>query len=160
MGLAEKLELEPGDLLTTINFVDVDNNTPGEWNHMAIYVGDDMIVESQESRGGVVSTPLSDFWGKYLRIRIFRLDRTRFVEYNTICDAAIASAKKEIGVKYWMYASIKRHLRPVSRGENCVSLVRRVYSKPLGFDPGWKLPDNLNEKNTTFKLVYEVDKRA
>jgi len=41
------------------------------------------------------------------------------------------------------------------RGENCVSAVRKSYKEALGYDPGWRRPDDIS---TDKRLQFIVEK--
>lgn len=128
--------LLPGDIFATRNADELDNETPGYWNHLAVCVGENLIVEGQ-SRRGVIYTGLQEFLDRYPEIRVLRL---REGDGFAIADEAC----RHVGTPFWKLASLPRFLRRTERGNNCVSLVRRSVAVPraLGRDPGWRTPDD------------------
>ena len=135
--------LQPGDIFLTRK--DKSNFTPGYWNHTAIYVGGNDIVEAQAIPHKVIISNLQDFWNKYPEIKIVRYPNKEKAE------KAAEYARKMIGQKYWLEASIFRYLKPSSRGENCVSVVRRSYLYSTGINYIWKKPDNINNFSTIYR---------
>ena len=129
-------DLLPGDILATRNADEADNTSPGHWNHLAVYVGDGLMVESQVRRG-VICTAVDDFLGRYPEWIVLRL---RIGSGQAIAD----EARRHVGTPYWHLASVPIRLRRTERGNNCVSVVRRAAAAPraIGRDPGWLKPDD------------------
>ncbi len=127
----------PGDIfLTRWDGLDESHNaSPGYFNHCALYYGNNRIIEAQEAYG-IIYSDLVKFKNRYPIYVVLR--------YNNNIDAAKAAdvAKTMIGLPYRKIASIFRFMRKSSRGENCVSMVRKCYSV-IGHDPGWKIPDHV-----------------
>lgn len=104
MDLTELPELMAGDLLATRNADPRDNETPGYWNHLAIFVGTDQVVESQ-ARRGTIRTALAEFVGRYPELIVLRF-----------CDGdgekMAEAARSQVGAPYWRLASVPLVLRP------------------------------------------------
>jgi len=137
-------ELQPGDVFITRNAGGEDINTsPGWYNHVAIYTGNDHVVEAQEFEG-VITTPLKTFWERYPYIVVMRpvgMDETRR-------KVLVKTAKGLVGRPYNKYASLPFWTFDMrNNGESCVSVVRRCFEEALGYDPGWRLPDGVAEDN-------------
>jgi len=139
-----------GDIFITRNLKEEDNTSPGYWNHCAIYIGNKLILEAQEDPGKIISTPYDVFYNTYPKIMVYRHPK------ESVGLIASNHAKQLIGTEYWGMASIFRWLRKPSRGENCVSLVRRSYAQALGYDPKWKIPDHVTQDNQ-LNLVFKKD---
>lgn len=129
----------PGEVYVTRN---LDNSTygnpsPGYWNHVAIYVGNDLIVEGQDDPiNAVVRSQLESFRNRYpqfIRLRPKNL---------TIGVKAARFALSLVGTKYRKIASIFYILRKARRGENCVSVVRKSYANASGKDGNEGVPDS------------------
>jgi len=149
---AELSGYHPGDVFVTRNADESDNTTPGFWNHVAVYVGQDvygkhLVVEGQIAPGKVIYSQLSEFIARYPHIRLLRL---RMGNTQTFVDTAI----RQIGTPYRKLASFPVFLRPPERGNNCLSVVRRCYINTFNVDPRWRLPDDLME-SPTFKIEAE-----
>jgi len=146
-------QLQLGDLLVTRNEHEEDNSSPGYWNHVAIYVGGVWIVEAQIEPDAVITSKWKEFYARYPRIRLLRLKGVAEARRMSISE----NARKLVGSKYWRLASLTRFFRRRrSRGENCVSTVRRAYKKGLGWDFGWRIPDDV-ANDSHFFLVAEKE---
>jgi len=145
-------ELIPGDIVITRNEgSDEDENaTPGYWNHVGIYVGDDRMVEAQAPGWGgkVLTSNRIEYMKRYPIIVVKRsLTHAQGV-------LAAEDAKKSVDTIYRKIASLFIFLRKRERGENCVSVVRRAYMEATGRDPKWRTPDDVyNDEN--LDIVYE-----
>jgi hypothetical protein len=65
---ASGAEIYPGAVLVSRNVNEQENTSPGYWNHLAVYVGEGYVVESQEGYG-VLLTPVQDYISRsYSRI--------------------------------------------------------------------------------------------
>ena len=130
------LGVNPGDLMLTRNAQD--NQAPGWWNHSAIYIGDGQVIEAQMGQG-VIVTPLKTFLDRYPYILVLRP--------RGACHCRLAAmlhyARRSIGKPYDVYASTRFWLFDLRCGDNCVSLVRDCYQRAYGYDPCWKIPDDL-----------------
>jgi len=131
-------QIRPGDVLLTRNSEEVGNPSPGHWNHTAICVGDEKIVEAQAAPfNEVILSDWSEFYGRYPELMILR-PKEDLAEM-------VPAAVELVGKKYRKLASFFRRLRGWKRGENCVSVVRKAYRDAAGYDPKWKKPDELLE---------------
>jgi uncharacterized protein YycO len=112
-----------GAILISRNNIESLNDSPGYWNHVAIYVGNDRLVESQRGRG-VISTPMSEWnqrditWG-VLTPRDGEVGRR-----------AAEIAKGLVGRPFGIASSVRRH---PGRRLNCVSAGFKIpYGKAMG----------------------------
>lgn len=156
---------ELGDVFLTRNLLEEDNTSPGYWNHSAIYVGSNTVVEAQSDPsvipqlrtrnnapllsmptreklgvledGQVIASDLDEFTTRYPEILVLRLDS----EYIAVKMAE--EAKKLIGTRYRKIASVFKRLRRDFRGHNCVSVVRSAYQKATGENEIWRIPDHI-----------------
>ncbi len=147
----------------------IGNNTPGYYNHTAIYCGRGRVVEAQThvhngritsdrtKPGGVILTDLEEFENRYPIISILRLEKQEHLN-NSLEYYALSL----VGMNYRRFSSITRRLRRPGRGANCVYVVRYAYAEALGRDPRWRLPDNIWQSQflpTTSlfktKLIYQ-----
>lgn len=124
-----------GDIILTRNLLESDNNSPGWFNHTSIYVGSG-IVEAQEKPNAVILSDTQEFYNRYPVLCVYCWPGE---------DGFLIAeeAKKYIGKPYRKFASIRPLL--LSKGENCVSTVRKVYKSIVGFDPKWRIPDDIAE---------------
>ena len=60
------MKIKPGDLFLTRNVgtTEEQNESPGYFNHAAIYVGDNIVVEAQLGKG-VLKINLAEFQNRY-----------------------------------------------------------------------------------------------
>lgn len=141
------VEYKLGDIFLTRNMGDdgEDNPSPGYFNHCAIYIGDNQIIEAQ-LMFGVVKVELAKFQRRYPAYVVLRS--------NTIDGAkAVEFAKNTLlGKPYRKIASIFLYPRHSDLGENCVSVVRKCVWAATGSDPGYKFPDGLYY-NKSFKII-------
>lgn len=135
------VEIQPGDILISRNAGGEDINTsPGWWNHTAIYIGHDRVVEAQEEQG-VITSSFKEFYDRYPYVLIVRPRETS----KEIQGAFIKAAESLVGREYNKGASILFLFFDFGSTENCVSTVRRAFSEAYGFDPGWRIPDGVAE---------------
>jgi cell wall-associated NlpC family hydrolase len=125
------------------------NMSPGYFNHAAIYVGDGIVEAQADPIDKVILSDYDEFWYRYPIIKVLRLD-------ESVGKLAAERAKSLVGSSYRTIASIFKHLRKTTRGENCVSVVRKAYRDALGSDPRWKIPDSIAGDNN-LKLILEKD---
>jgi len=154
-------DLLPGDILLSRNLGDDEENnaTPGYWNHSGIYVGNDRVVEAQSPPWGgkVLLSHKIEYFQRYPYLVV-----KRHVQPHKDPEAGNVAANeaiKSVGVKYRKLASLFRRLRSVSKGENCVSVVRRGWAIALGEDPRWVKPDDIYN-DTDFEVVYQQQDEA
>ena len=143
--------LQPGDIFVTRNLKEEDNTSPGYWNHSAIYVGEDTIVEAQPDPNKVITIGVQEFYDRYPYVAILRVNHPKGADLG---KQASLIAKASVNTTYKKFASVFRHLRKAERGENCVSVVRRAWSKVLKVNISWwKTPDGIY-KTPIFKIVH------
>ena len=132
--------VNPGDIILTRNAGsdEVENQSPGWWNHAAIYVGNGWVIEAQMGQG-VIVTSFDEFCKHYPYIMVLR---PRGACRHRLA-AMINTAKRLVGRPYDLRASIKFWFFDFRGGDNCVSLVRSCYGYAYGFDPCWKIPDDV-----------------
>jgi uncharacterized protein YycO len=134
-----------GDIFLTHNTDEVGNDSPGYWNHAAMYIGGDIVIEAQDTTG-VITVRLEDFKRRYPEwIRMRCKDKGA-------AQRAADAAYTFVGSAYHKMASIFLRFRRKSKGENCVSVVRKAYKEATGHDPGWKIPDHIF-KSRWFRIV-------
>ncbi len=140
-------EYKLGDIFLTRNMGDdgENNPSPGYFNHTAIYIGDNQVVEAQ-LLFGVVKVDLKRFQERYPAYVVLRhqtMDGAKAVEFakNTL-----------LGKPYRKIASIFNIPRHSELGENCVSVVRKCIWAATGEDPGYRIPDELYY-NKSFKII-------
>ena len=137
------MQLKSGDILLTVNDERFyPNETPGNWNHCAVVLDKDWVIEAQEEiphlkdilpDGGVVKSNGWFFFERYPEILCLRFGQI---------DISKAAALY-IGNPYRKISSFFIFMRKPTRGENCVSLLRRAYMDTTGEDPKWKIPDDI-----------------
>lgn len=116
-----------GTVLVSRNIDERENTSPGSyWNHTAVYVGNDFIVEAQPGRG-VIYTTWNEYQARpYSRVIIFR----PWSEYAG--QLAAHRAQLMVGQRYAPYASAWPFNGPIRQrlGSNCVSCVEIAYCLP------------------------------
>jgi len=147
--------LEPGYILLTRNFTEEENGSPGFWNHASMVYRDKRVLEAQAEppgykNGAIGLTPGFYFWERYPEILVLK---PKNIDGEALCEAA----EKYIGGEYRKVASFFNVLRKPTKGENCVSLVRRIYKDVLGRDPKWRIPDHLAEDGLFEKVMHKVE---
>jgi hypothetical protein len=157
----EKIDLEIGDILLTRNEGgdEIENPTPGYYNHAAIYIGDNKILEAQAHikdgkwssdknlPGSVILADTNEFINRYPIIKVMRKVN---IDKNKIADS-----KEFVGAPYKRLASFFIFLRKPTDGVNCVSLVRHVIKKATRRDPMWRIPDDIS-KDINWIKIYET----
>jgi uncharacterized protein YycO len=132
------MNIEAGDILLTRHADEAKNTSPGHWNHAAMYVGNNTVVEAQEGPDAVLSVDWPAFYSRYAEVVILRPKMPWQVR-----DMMAWHAWELVGSTYRKFASIFRFLRGTHRGENCVSVVRKAFKQATGYDPKWKKPDDI-----------------
>ena len=176
MGIMEHWVPKAGDIFLTRNAREEDNNSPGRWNHVALYAGNYQVVEAQEAPNQVIVSDMSEFLNRYPEILILRIITVgqiyqshdvpidEIVKDNLLLEYLtgtypidmVREARKLIGKPYRKIASIFKFMRGSWRGENCVSLVRKSFKRAYHYDPGWKIPDDLLDDNLFIILPFSL----
>ena len=147
-----KIVLQPGDVFLTRNKEGGEwgNETPGHWNHAAMYVGDGAIIEAQ-GECGVAMFTVDSFKERYPEYKLLRpID-------PDMGKQAAKNAFKLLGAPYRTTASIFYFLRETEDGENCLTVVRKSYAGPMGFDPVWRIPDHIATDGMFYEIEYKFD---
>lgn len=144
--------LIPGTVLYSSN-LDMRQNAPvGIVNHLAIYVGDGKIVESQKDLNGKSGVLLTDFT-EY---------KTRKYQWNVLYPKdknigikAAEFAKTLVGKRYGQLSSIRKHTSEHSRKLNCTSVIALSYAHASGKEIKLTVPDEIFKRHDIFtdKLV-------
>lgn len=141
------INLEVGDVFLTRNDGnDTINSSPGYWNHSALYIGNDIMMEAQFTYG-VIKVLYKNFLERYPIIAQLRHTNPE------IAKKAAEIAKKYVGNSYWKISSIFGNLRNEKRGDNCVGLVRRCYFEASGQDYLYRWPDHIYKDVIHFKCI-------
>lgn len=127
----------PGDVFLTRNTPEF-NATPGYWQHAAITTGK-VVIEGQAEPGKVIIVTLEGFLGRNPERIVLRPKDAE------IGRKAAEYAGDYVGVPY------NRH------SFNCVTLIRTVYGKALGYDPYWLMPDGLYRSLLFDRIDYYED---
>jgi len=145
-------ELEFADVLITRNAKEEDNGSPGYWNHLAIYTPLGVIEAQMPPWNSIICTPLNEFFDRYPKLKVFRLKNIDGYQFTNEKDKVAKSAVGMIGKPYKWLASLFPRLKR-NRGDNCVTLLRKVYLDGINIDLGWKIPDDL-VGDAKFEEVY------
>lgn len=108
-----------GTVLISRNYDESENTSPGYWNHCAIYIGDDAIIEAQIGQG-VIRT----LYTKYIT-RAYTWFPLRPLDLSSGMIAA-CRAKMLVGLPYRKLSSVWRHVHNENRGVNCVDAAFRI----------------------------------
>jgi len=134
------MKIEAGDILLTRHADEEKNTSPGHWNHAAMYVGNNTVVEAQEGPDAVITVDWPTFYNRYAEVLILRPQFPDYVRHRMA-----QAAQSIVGSTYRKFASVFRFLRATHRGENCVSVVRKAFKQGSGgYDPHWKKPDDIS----------------
>jgi hypothetical protein len=141
---ASGAEPQLGTVLISRNVDESLNTSPGHWNHLAIYVGEGSIVESQEGKG-VILTPLVEYVErKYEWAAIYPVD-------PEVGKRAAEAAKELVGLPY---RKLGTGMRRVKQGLNCVGTIVVAESKAIGRKvSGFRIPDQALLQRELFKGV-------
>ena len=145
--MSEANEIWAGDFILTRNLKEEDNTSPGYWNHCAIYIGDNHIVEAQAGPNAVIMSDLTEFFNRYPQIIVLRV-----TDEDSMAAKMVEEGKALVGTPYRKIASIFNSLRNSRRGENCVTVVRKCYLTAFTIDPGWRRPDDVKNFG---QIIYE-----
>lgn len=146
--ILQTMEVKPGDFLVTRNTDAVGNESPGHWNHCAVVIDGNWVVESTYVFGCTIAVPIWTFFNRYPEVLVLRAINVD--EQATL--RMIEKAKSLIGRPYDKYGSVGVTWIH-RRGDNCVSLVRRSYLAGFSIDPGWVKPDSLVRSFQTLQAV-------
>jgi cell wall-associated NlpC family hydrolase len=128
-------ELPLGTVLVSRNRIEAENTSPGRMNHLAIYVGNQTIIESQagiveKGQGrGVIRTDVRDFLAR---------DYSEIVALEpvdpVVGQRAAATAETLVGLPFRQLSSLPGKDRPraMQRGVNCDSVIRYSYRQASG----------------------------
>jgi len=133
-----------GDVFLTRN--EKDNQSPGYWNHTAIYYNDKVIEAQDTPYNKVILSDWEEFYNRYPEII-----RLRYKD-EELANEAAKTARKSVGLTYRRIASLFVFLRKSKRGENCVSVVRKAWKKVLNKDMLWHIPDDIYNRHDGFEL--------
>jgi hypothetical protein len=122
------------------------NDSPGHWNHAAISGPNGWIIEAQD-KAGVIAVPWRFFYARYPEFVALEVQGG---------PQAAALAVRYVGLDYRRLASLIVLWPHEARGENCVSLMRKVIWEATGHDPRWKWPDDI-AKGEARTLGHKVD---
>lgn len=134
------MKLPQGTIILSRNIdEDVNDQFPGYYNHCSLVLSETTILESMAGDGGVVVNTIESITehpetGEYIFL---------FPNNPKIANIAATYAYSLVGLPYNKLASARIFLRKNSRGENCVSLVRRAYSTAINRDVKWKIADDV-----------------
>lgn len=135
-----------GTVLYSTN-LDMSQNAPvGLCNHLAIWVGNNQIIEAQkdmDGKSGVLLTPFDDYKKRKLEYNVL------FPKDKHIGEMAADFARTLIGRKYGKFSSF-RHLREHARRLNCTALVALCYSHALGKEIRLTVPDEIFKRDDIF----------
>ena len=95
-------KLQKGDILLSYNkdnFIsqEIAEVTHSSWSHALLYIGNDQIIESTGTGGGVKIENISKYQTDHYNIAILRI-KPEFITPKQI-DNMIESAKKDVGMK-------------------------------------------------------------
>lgn len=96
------------------------NRSPGKTNHLAVYVGDGKVVESQAGIG-VHEIPWAEYEARPQHVLVVPPPSAEFGQ------AAAARAKALVGLPYFKLSSVTVFERPLARGLNCVSVAEKSW---------------------------------
>lgn len=128
-------DIMPGSVFVTRNRNEAENLSPGHFNHLAIYVGNGIVIESQGGivehglGRGVIRTQLGDFLSRdYVPILILEP-----VEPAVGLRAA-AIAETLVGLPFRKWSSLPGvdRARARQRGMNCDSVIRYSFRQASG----------------------------
>lgn len=125
-------DLPVGTILISRNNDDTLNHhiKDSKWNHICIYIGNGIIVESQEDQG-VIKTSAKDYLKRdYTFGFLYPKNKQQGID-------AAKTAEKLVGSDYRKVSSVfRRNVNP-KKGLNCVSVVRNSYNIYL------QIPDDI-----------------
>lgn len=147
-------QVKPGDILLTRNKGDDNtvNTSPGYYNHASLFMIKNWVIEAQGTPDCVIAVPVWNFFERYPEILVLRPNNPQ------VAARTAELAPHYVGREYRTYMSI----RPLWRwkgGDNCVSVIRRIYNVVTGNDYKWRIPDDFLKtgwlKQVALKRDYE-----
>ena len=143
--------LKAGDILLTRNAGGEQfNESPGYYNHTAIFAGGNWVVEAQAIFDKVIAVPVWYFFERYPEILVLRPKDAE------IAIRTSSYAHNLIGRNYTKLESI----RPLWRwhsGDSCVTVIRRIYNQVTGIDYKWRIPDDFAKSNIFTAIALQKD---
>jgi uncharacterized protein YycO len=141
---ATYVEWPAGTVLVSRNKDEDQNTSPGFENHLALYIGNGIIVESQADVG-VIQTPFEVYKARaYDWFPMFPVDLN-------VGQRAADRAKTLVGIPYRRLSSLMPEERIEERGLNCVSVIRVSYVYAIGHSlPKLKIPDDILKMTEVF----------
>lgn len=142
------VEWPAGTVLVSRNKDESQNTTPGFQNHLALYLGAGVIVESQE-HSGVIQVPFDDYKNRpYDWFPLFPIN-------EDVGRRAAEKARTLVGIPYRKLSSLFPEEKIEERGLNCVSVIRVSYVYALGHSlPKLKLPDDILDLEEVFTRTW------
>lgn len=140
----------PGDIFLTRNSGrEVNNASPGYYNHSAILTVKNWVVESQGGPKSVVIIPIWNFFERYPEVLTLR------PKNPSVAQRTANVAPRYVGRGYDSYMSIRPFWK-FHNTDSCVSLIKRIYNHVVGKDYFWVMPDSLFRSNMFNKVgVYK-----
>jgi hypothetical protein len=126
-----------GAVFVSRNWDERDNNSPGFWNHLCVYVGNGSVVESQDY-SGVHEISFAEYRARPQHVMVI------FPRTPELGQAAAARARSLLGLPYFRFSSVVLFPRPLERGLNCVTVVEASYGVRL------RVPDDIFRTNGVF----------
>ena len=131
-------QMLPGTVLCSRWNDESQNTTLGHWNHLAIYVGGNEVVEAQPDKG-VIKVPLAEYLARQMQVK-------RFAPRTAAIGAVAADrAKSFVGQEYGYLTSVGPFW--MFGRKNCVAVVEQAYRPMTGPVLGIRRPDHV------YKLV-------
>ena len=144
-------QLKAGDIFLTRNAGGEQfNESPGYYNHTAIFANGNWVVEAQAIFDKVIAVPVWYFFERYPEILVLR------PRDPNVATTTAAYAFNLIGRNYTKLESI----RPLWRwhsGDSCVTVVRRIYNQVTGIDHKWRIPDDFAKSNIFTAIALQKD---
>jgi uncharacterized protein YycO len=144
--------LKPGDIFVTRNKDEAENQSPGYWNHVALYTNQGVIEGQSPPWNSVICSELNEFKNRYYKWNVYRFN-------EDVGAKAAAKALSLVGKPYqwmnsfWYNISLGWHF---GRKFNCVSAIRAAYHQVLEYDPHWTIPDDITkDKRLTLVMTKE-----
>lgn len=144
-------KVKQGDILLSRNAGgEVNNESPGYYNHSAIIGPLNWVIEAQRTPDSIIAVPIWYFFERYPEILVLRCTNTKTAEKTG------EMATRFVGRFYDTYMTI-RPLWLWRSGDSCISLIRRVYNVVTGEDYKWRIPDSLLKVQWLEKVALKKD---